>query len=103
MQRFRDIENRTTNGAPLYDSESTRNVLARAAQIEAESVLTTKQVEALGVELGLSPESVRQALGEAAGANKDVATVARSKWPMTRQEFGSAFIPHCYICCYASL
>lgn len=68
MQRFRDVENRTTDGAPLYDSESVRKVLAQAADIDAQAKtevpLTAAQVEALGIELGLSSFAIQRALGE---------------------------------------
>lgn len=70
-QRFRENENTAGPASPLYDGETVRRVLGRAAEIEsqaqqqqAEAPLTPAQVEALGVEVGLSPGAVRRALGE---------------------------------------
>ncbi|MBC7809183.1 MAG: hypothetical protein H7145_23860 [Akkermansiaceae bacterium] len=65
MQRFRDEE--TTISLPRYNSESVRQILARASEIESRpdtEALTPAQVETLGREIGLSPDAVRRALGE---------------------------------------
>lgn len=66
MQRFHDKE-RTTE-TTRYDSETVRQVLVRASNIEQQQAeteaLTAAQIETLGSEIGLSPVAVRQALGE---------------------------------------
>lgn len=70
MQRFRNDHN-TEYSPALYDEATVREVLARAAEIEVQSdseLLTARQIETLGNELGLSQEAVRRALGEKAGA-----------------------------------
>lgn len=66
MQRFHDKERSTET--PRYDSETVRQVLARASDIEQQQAeteaLTAAQIETLGSEIGLSSVAVRQALGE---------------------------------------
>ncbi len=67
-QQFRDDTETTT---PLYDAEAVRQVLARVSEVELQAEpgdLTPKQVEALGAELGLSPQAVHRALGERVAA-----------------------------------
>lgn len=56
----------TTETVRRYDADTVRQVLARASELEQEEQdrLSAVQVEALGREIGLSPEAVRRALGE---------------------------------------
>lgn len=70
MQRLQGSEN-TLPGTSLYDSEAVRKVLARASEIESakegaaqSEMLSPSQIEALGEEIGLSPDAIRRALGE---------------------------------------
>lgn len=93
MQRFHDTPTQNAATTPVYDSETVREVLARAAQIEqqaqTDAPMTAEQIETLGRELGMSPESVRRALGEKTTtqyapvqtrtATEPVATQARMK------------------------
>ncbi len=97
MQRVFETTS-TSNEAPLYDSEAVRRVLTRATEIEAETErLTARQVEALGSELGLSPDAVRRALGETTGRNTDVALAPQARYrqtqPLTRAVLQSAYLP----------
>jgi hypothetical protein len=100
---FRTVEKpATTNEIPRYDSETVREVLARASEIEAQTeteLLTATQVEALGSELGLSPEAVRRALGEKSGVASEVAktsTITRDKAlePLTQERIKAAYLPN---------
>lgn len=56
MQRFREPTETTTPTANVYDAETVREVLARAAQIEEEkqtdAPMTAEQIETRGRELG---------------------------------------------------
>ena len=91
MFRFKNTNARNTRTLPVYDSETMRDVLARAAQIEtetqADAPMTAAQIETLGRELGLSSDAVRRSLGEKVGT---VAPVARHT---TRQETMKAVLP----------
>ena len=98
MQRFREPTETTTPTAPVYDSETVREVLSRAAQIEQErqegDTMTAEQIETLGRELGLSPDAVRRSLGEKVGTVAPVqATVATQTEPLTRAQLIRGFAP----------
>lgn len=97
MQLFRAEENLAGNDRPRYDSQTVREVLARASEIETQAepeLLTVAQVEALGSELGLSPEAVRRALGEKGVVGSVVpATSARKRVlvPLTQEQVKAAY------------
>lgn len=96
-QLFLDQE---TTQPPRYDSETVREVLARASEIETQAepdLLTASQVEALGSELGLSPEAVRRALGEKTGVGREVVTASRATRrqalvPLTQEKVKEAYL-----------
>jgi hypothetical protein len=101
MQRFREPEASPT--APRrYDDATVRNILARAAELEARTppltdptTLTTEQIETLGREVGLSSEAVRLALREkgeevvVAMSTTEVAAAVTMK-PITRADVRKA-------------
>ncbi|MBC8139918.1 MAG: hypothetical protein H7Y38_00600, partial [Armatimonadetes bacterium] len=100
MQRFQEPTETTTPAAPVYDSETVREVLARAAQIEqekqADAPLTAEQIETLGLELGLSPDAVRRSLGEKVGTVapvKTAITATTQTEPLTRAQLVWGFAP----------
>lgn len=99
MQRVYESHS-TTNDAPLYDNEAVRRVLTRATEIESQAdqeLLTARQVETLGGELGLSPDAVRRALGEAAGANTDVALPFQTRRPQTQRQLTQKVLKTAYL------
>lgn len=107
MQLFRELETTTSNNS-LYDGEAARKVLARASEIESNKIeqpkpelLNASQIEALGAEIGLSPEAIRRALGEAReGAILDGTTSTRTNGrrssiavPLTQERVRAAYLP----------
>ena len=82
MQRLLSDTVPGTSGVHL-DTDTVRQVLARASEIEQQKdpeTLTVEQVETLGRELGISPEAVRRALGEVApNTNQQLVHIPRSK------------------------
>lgn len=101
-QLFLDQE---TTQSPRYDSETVREVLARASEIETQAepdLLTASQVEALGSELGLSPEAVRRALGEKIGVGRETMTASRTirrkaLVPLTQEQVKEAYLINLWI------
>lgn len=94
MQRFQKSE-QGANAARRYDSDAVRHILARASEIESRTEpdpLTEEQVEALGREVGLSPEAVRRALRKKIGVEvgHETARETRLLPPITRSDVRSA-------------
>lgn len=94
MQRFRESED-TTQTTPCYDSQTVRQVLARASEIESQpesETLTAEQVETLGRELGLSPDAIRRALHERVNPNvaQQIVSGTKSLPPITRYDVKNA-------------
>lgn len=72
-----------------YDSGTVRRVLARASELEQQEVetLSAPQIEALGRELGLSPDAVRRALGEVTGGYRtQISSVNTALRPLSVRE-----------------
>jgi hypothetical protein len=70
FQQLRSEES-TPHSLPHFDNETVRQVLLRASAIQEQrqqASLSVAQIEALGNELGIAPEAVRQALGELTNA-----------------------------------
>ncbi len=104
MQMFRTEKQNADTTVPLYDPESVRRVLARASEIETQAeteLLSVVQVEALGAELGLSPQAVRIALGETVGSSADTGVVAgvprrQVRGVLTQEQVKAAFMPNAW-------
>jgi hypothetical protein len=94
QQQFRENESANNTGSH-YDSETVREVLIRAVEIEkqteVEAPLTAAQVEALGTEIGLTPEAVRRALGELRPETR--ASAVRVDTLPTVSQMASALLP----------
>ncbi|MBC8143542.1 MAG: hypothetical protein H7Y38_19095 [Armatimonadetes bacterium] len=80
-----------------YDAGTVRQVLARASEIEEQpqpDALTPEQIETLGKELGLSPASIWQSLGEVVSpAPQSVVRTSVATAQLTQEQVKKAYVP----------